>query len=79
MFDLDGITLSYFVMKSNEKFIILQKQKLITMGVKKEKTLVSVYIPKDLKEVLEKQADRENRSLSNLLSIVIKEYATKKA
>jgi len=79
LFDLDGITLSYFVMKSNEKFIILQKQKLITMGVKKEKTLVSVYIPKDLKEVLEKQADRENRSLSNLLSIVIKEYATKKA
>lgn len=49
------------------------------MGVEKEKTLVSVYIPKKLKEALEKQAEKENRSLSNLLAIVIKDYATKKA
>jgi molybdopterin-guanine dinucleotide biosynthesis protein A len=46
---------------------------------KDEKTLISIYADRALKEALEKQAEKENRSLSNLLVTILEDYATKKA
>jgi hypothetical protein len=45
----------------------------------KEKVMLATYVSKELKKALEKQAKKENRSLSNLLATVINDYATKKA
>ena len=41
------------------------------------KTMVSFVIPKDLKEEAHKIATKENRSLSNLLVTLLKDYVEK--
>ena len=37
----------------------------------------SVYIPPDLLNKIKKQADRENRSVSNLIQTAVKKYIKK--
>ena len=40
----------------------------------KDKTVIQTYISKDLQEKLKQCAEKENRTLSNLVSVILQEY-----
>lgn len=44
------------------------------MAVGKDKVRFYVTIPKDLKSILEEQAKKENRSLSNLIVTILQKH-----
>jgi len=44
------------------------------MSISKDNTRTLITIPKDLKETLEKIAEKDNRSFNNLVITVLKEY-----
>jgi|LFRM01.2.fsa_nt_gb metal-responsive CopG/Arc/MetJ family transcriptional regulator len=44
------------------------------MTIGKDKVRFYVTMPKDLKSVLEEQAKKENRSLSNLIVTILQKY-----
>lgn len=46
----------------------------MTIHVAPDKTRVNFTIPKDLKERLERQAKKENRSFSNMVVVAVEEY-----
>lgn len=47
------------------------------MALSKDKTRIMVNINKDLKDLLQKKADAENRSLSNFLETILINYIKK--
>ncbi|MBD2482089.1 hypothetical protein [Planktothrix sp. FACHB-1365] len=46
----------------------------VDVGGKVQQARITAYIPHDVKERLEKLADSEDRTLSNLVSIILKRY-----
>lgn len=48
------------------------------MGISKDNTRIALTIPKELKTELEKLAQKENRSLNNLILTLIKKSLNEK-
>ncbi|GEM_PF-6370244 len=48
------------------------------MPVSQEKSIVSAVIPQTAKEELEKIAQEQDRSMSNLIAIILKDYVKQK-
>lgn len=48
------------------------------MTISKDKIRMSLIIKKDLKEKIEKEAKKDNRSVNNLINTVLMEYLNKK-
>jgi len=48
------------------------------MAISKENVRVLITIEKDLKIKLEQQAEEQNRSFSNMIETVLKDYVKKK-
>ena len=48
------------------------------MPISDDKTRVQIILPKTLKEKLLEIADKENRSLSNLIITILQEYISKR-
>lgn len=48
------------------------------MGISKDNTRITLTIPKELKTELEKLAQKENRSLNNLILTLIKKSLNEK-
>ena len=48
------------------------------MTISKDKIRMSLIIKKDLKEKIEKDAKKDNRSVNNLINTVLMEYLNKK-
>lgn len=47
------------------------------MTISKDKTRYALTIEKEVKEKLEQQAIKENRSLNNLIETILKDYLAK--
>ncbi|MGQ8855373.1 ribbon-helix-helix protein, CopG family [Bacillus sp. SRB_8] len=48
------------------------------MVISKDKTRYSLSIEKEVKEKLEQEAKKQNRSLNNLIETILKNYLTNK-
>ena len=48
------------------------------MTISKDKIRMSLIIKKDLKEKIEKEAKKDNRSVNNLINTVLMDYLNKK-
>lgn len=48
------------------------------MTISKDKIRMSLIIKKDLKEKIEKEAKKDNRSVNNLINTVLMEYLNKR-
>ena len=48
------------------------------MPISQEKAIVSAVIPQDAKEELERIAEEQDRSMSNLIAIILKDYVKQK-
>jgi len=47
------------------------------MAIKKENTIIQVILPKQLKQKLEAQAQKDNRSLSNYIAHLLQQNCLK--
>ncbi len=48
------------------------------MPISQEKAIVSAVIPQNAKEELERIAEEQDRSMSNLIAIILKDYVKQK-
>jgi len=46
--------------------------------ISKDKTKLIFVIPKELKEKIEKESEKQNRSMANLIVTILKDYFEKK-
>jgi len=56
---------------------IMKSYKMLQMMSKEEKSRISITIDNSVLQMLEKESKKENRSRSNLIESILKEYFSK--